>query len=554
LRRARLVAGASLLAALNACREPPPRLSSPAAGARIGGDALTVTVDASGAYTVTFDGVGHGTGPVPLEHVGDGPHRLAVRDAEGRIHDEREIYIDRTPPTLRLLRPGPVLPYGLAPGAAVEVVATVADASPPLTVTSGAETLKPDADGRYRLRAVLGPGPLIVELSARDAAGNGATARLEAAPGLVQWQAPMPIEAGAWTGERTADDAVLLGLGEAAVVIGPDGRERFGIEVTGHVLAEARALPDDGALLRLLHPVNPEAARVERIEGDGRRTAWSRSGGIPLALAAAGAVPFVAWRTNDGPQLARAPLPWPPAGPVFSPLPCEPRRLRPAPGGDALVATCADSVVVLSLDGAVLGDAPIGPDETVVVQRDAVSLGSPTAGLRALPAKSGATASTVDTTPVRALCAHSGPVGGWLAAVGVDGTVRRFRDAQPLAGGVTPWPRGVPVEFDVEGCAGRHGATLYPVDAPPRTLPGPIAGVVRVGGRHLAVVEGEPPQAFVVGPVEGHGDGLEAMPLTPLAAVNRVVVLPDGLLVAGPAAARPDHGLVLRLTLAEISP
>lgn len=552
MRRARLVAGASLLAALNACREPPPRLSAPAAGARIGRDALTVTVEAPGVYTVTFDGVGHGTGPVPLEHVGDGPHRLAVRDAEGRIHDEREIYIDRTPPTLRLLRPGPVLPYGLAPGAEVEIVATVADASPPLTVTSGAKPLKPDADGRYRLRAVLGPGPLIVELAARDAAGNGATARLEAAPGLVQWQAPMPIESGAWTGERTADDAVLLGLGEAAVVIGPDGRERFGVEVTGHVLAEARALPDDGALLRLLHPVNPEAARVERVEGDGRRTAWSRSGAVPLALAAVGDVPFVAWRTNDGPQLARAPLPWPPAAPTFTALPCEPRRLQATPEGLSLVATCADRVVALSLDGAVLGDAPVAADEAVAVVDDTVYLGSPTTGLRALPAKSGAVASSVDATPVRGLCARSGPSGGFVAAVGVDGTVRRFRDAQPLAGGAITWPRNGSVALDVEGCAGRHGTTLYRVDAAPRTLPGPIAGVVRVGGRHLAVVEGEPPQAFVVGP--GDGEGLEAMPLTPLAAVNRVVALPDGLLVAGPAAARPDRGLVLRLTLAENSP
>ncbi len=537
-----LVAGGSLFAALLGCREAPPRLVAPAAGARLGGETLAVEVRAPGSYAVTFDGVGHGRGPVPLEHVADGPHRLAVRDAAGRVHDEREIYIDRTPPAVRLLRPGPVLPYGLVPGQTVEVVVDVTDASPPVTLTHG-EPRTPDADGRYRFRVVLGPNPLTVEVSARDGVGNRASARVEAAPGLVQWQAPMPLEAGAWTAERLTDDAVLLAFGEAAAVIGPDGRERFGVEVDGHVLAEARGLPDDGALLRLLHPVNPGAARVERVEPDGRRIPWSRPESIPLALGVHGKTPFVAWRTPDGPVLTRAPLPWPPAAPTAADLPCEPRALRSTPDGAALLATCSDRLLLLDEAGAVRRDVPLEPGDVVATLGSTVFVGGPNRGLESFSTAGEAAPMRLDAAPVRAMCGLTSPAGGRLAVVGLEGTVRRDPDGRPVDGPVT-LPRDVAV--DPTACAGWRGERLYPLDGPSRVLPGPIVGARRIGERHLVVLAGEPPSALVVGP----GEALETMALTPLATANRVVALPDGLLVTGPAAARPDRGLGVRLTLA----
>jgi hypothetical protein len=514
-------------------------LTAPAPGAHVGGDALAPAIAAEGDYTVVFDGQGVGRGPIPLTTVADGPHRLAVRDAEGRTLDEREIFVDRTPPAVRLLRPAPVGPFGIAPGEATTVEVEVRDAGPLAQVTANGAPLSPGKPGRWTGTLPWpAQGPLEVVVQAVDAAGNRGEARVSSAPGLLRWQAPMPVEPGDWSARLLSDDSVLLALGEAAVVIGPDGRERWSQETPGRVLVEAAALPDASVLLRLLNPATPAAAEVQWLDRDGRAVGWNRPEAVPLALSHLGGVPFVAWRNGEIAEAGRAPAPWPPATYTGMPLTFEPRRLLS--WGETVVAVGVSQVALLTSTGRAPTTLPLAEGGQVLVSGDTLYLADST-GLRILDRPDQVEPRHVVTVPVGHPCAVA-PNG--LAYT--DPTRAEYRaeaDLPPRAGPTLP----LDAEWSADHCLAFRGPLIVHLDntSPPVVAPGPVRTAHRVGDRVLALLADAPPRVAVIAP----GRVTVEVPLTALANVIRAVPLPDGLLVSGLAAARPDKAILLRLAL-----
>ena len=529
----------AVLLALTACHEAPPQLTAPAPGARVGGDALSPVVAAEGEYTVVFDGNPVGHGPIPLAPVSDGPHRLAVRDAEGRTLDEREIFIDRTPPTVRVLRPAPVGPFGTAPGEATAVVVEGRDAGPMTEVTATGVALAPGELGRSSGTLPLpAQGPLEVVVQAVDAAGNRAEARVSSTPGVLRWQSPMPVEPGDWSAHLLSDDSVLLALGEAAVAIGPDGRERYSLETPGRVLVEAAALPDASVLLRLLNPATPAAAEVQWLDPDGHARIWNRPEAVPLALSHLAGVPFVAWRNGEVAEAGRAPAPWPPATYAGVPLPFEPRRL--VTWGDAVVAVGPANVALLTAKGHEPRTFPLTGEAEVVVSGGTLYIAD-TTGLRIIDTPDQVEPRQVVTVPVNHTCPV--PPNGLAYTDPTHAEYRREADLPPRA--ASNLPPGAAWSADHCVAIGGNLVVSLAGDLAPLVAPGPVRTAQRVGDRVLALLTTEPPRAVVLTP----GQSAYEVPLTSLANIIRAVPLPDGLLVSGLAAARPDKALLVRLAL-----
>ena len=532
---------ATVFLALTACREAPPRMDSPAPGARVGGDTLAPGVSAEGDYTIVFDGQGFGRGPVPLIPVADGPHRLALRDGRGQTFEEREIIVDRTPPGLRILRPAPVGPFGVATGEAVRVEVEALDAGPLGAVMANGVVLTPGPYGRFSGSLPLpADGPLTVTLSATDAAGNRAEAKVESTPGLIRWQVPMPVEPGDWTARLLSDDSVLIALGDAALVVGPDGRERWTSEAPGRVLVESLDLPDASVLLRLLHPSTPGAAEVRFIDPSGKAVVWNRPEAVPLALATLGESPYVAWRVGESAEGGRAPGPWPPIAFSPTPLPFEPHQL--VPWRQHLVAVGGSRLAILDSRGEPGFQMEIAPGARAVPSGDTLYVVD-TTGMRIIDRPDITEARRVSSQAVTHACPL--PPNGLAYAFADRTEVRATADSAPNAGPVV----SARSTYSDDDCVAIQDPILVPVvgDLAPLPTTGPIRAVQRVGGRLLAVLGTEPPRAAVLSPL---GPAFE-QPLDGLANIIRTVSLPDGLLVVGLSSVRPDKAVLMRLALGE---
>jgi hypothetical protein len=516
-----------------------PDVTSPAEGAVFGGGRVTVEAKAERPVTLDIDGNRQPDLSFDADTLPEGKHMLTLR--AGGVGANRTILIDRSPPALHPLQaprvgPGEALDVRLPVRVAVDDPGGVASVKARAGGAEAALAAQGDAwagELRWSLPADTRtlPVPFELTLTATDELGHAAVLKREGQVTFFPYAVGIAADPGGYRARPLPDGSALLVTGEAVVLLGADGGERYAWTAEGATVAEAAPAPDGGAYVRVLRGGDKPDAEVVRLDATGAtKERWHEAGQWPLAVAADAKGAWLLARTDAGPRLRRV------LGAESAPIAIEGDYDGLVALGDGVLLWSAAGVEARGPEGKPRWKAAARRLVTVAPLGDAVVLGDAD-GLRVLDAATGAVRGAAPGEVRVGPDAAVAIAGRRATALGPDG--------KPL------WTAALPAGATVsaDGRLAWSGATVMRLaDASTLKLEAPITAAVAFPHTTLALIapKDAPPTAVLV---DAAGKVLLREPMRPAARPAYVLELPDGLLIHGFPPAKPT-GLLVRLRAA----
>lgn len=277
----------------------------------------------------------------------------------------RDAALPPEPPSLSIRSPAAfVSPLAISRGSVpVRVVAERA-----ATVRCNDAPLQPRGPGRFGGEVPVGASPegIVLACEALGPTGLGARDTRTVRALSERFAVGMTPEPGAWFVERTDDDDLLVAVGDGAVRLSPEGKERWAHAPKG-VTVGAVSTVDGGAFLRVVGGgADGRGAEVLRISAQGSAEAVPGSPGAwPLALIRLNAASFLVERRAGSAALVR--LDAEPGSRAEVVLPFEPMRAFEREG--ALVLEGPGSTLLFSQ-----ALEPVEPPAVAVIAAPTVSV------------------------------------------------------------------------------------------------------------------------------------------------------------------------------------
>jgi len=277
----------------------------------------------------------------------------------------RDAALPPEPPSLSIRSPAAFAsPLAVSHGSVpVRVVAERA-----ATVRCNEVSLKARGPGRFGGEVPVSASPegIVVTCEALGPTGLGARDTRTVRAVSERFAVGMTPEPGAWFVERTDDDDLLVAVGDGAVRLSPEGKERWAHAPKG-VTVGAVSTVDGGALLRVVGGgADGRGAVVLRIGAQGNAEAVPGApGGWPLALVRLEGAPFLVERRVGSTVLMR--LDAEAGSRAEVPLPFEPTRTFTRDAAIALEGAGPTLLFSEALE-------PVEPAASAVVAAPAVSI------------------------------------------------------------------------------------------------------------------------------------------------------------------------------------